>query len=81
MKIRVEVREITQRVRVYTFKREDGRVVRVHECVVRVPCSHCRSRVGEPCRGAHGHKGDTHYVRREAWQRKKQAAAAKARRA
>lgn len=49
---------------------ERGRWVYTDRCVVEVPCSLCKSIVGEPCKGqSNNYIAGTHYVRRYAWKR------------
>ncbi len=38
--------------------------VKSHRCILLVRCPSCGAKRGEPCRGARGHRGETHYPRR-----------------
>lgn len=46
-----------------------GRYILTDRSVAMVPCEHCKSMVGEPCKSRLGYSGGTHYTRRNAIKR------------
>lgn len=57
-----QITEVSQAVLVWSDVRR--RYVKGDRCVLLIDCPQCGSRKGEPCRGPHGYRGSTHYVRR-----------------